>query len=47
MIDFPINDIQIVQEYVSNESKTIQLSNETFYQMSEVDLSFSSNCYSQ
>ena len=41
MIDIPINDVQIIQEYVMNESTMFQASNEAFYQMSEVDLSFS------
>jgi len=41
MIDIPIHETQIVQEYVVNESTIFQASNEAFYQMSEVDLSFS------
>lgn len=40
MFDIPVDNIQIVQEYVMNESKTSQSSNESLYQMSEVDLSF-------
>ncbi len=41
MIDIPIHDVQIIQEYVMNESTIFQASNGAFYQMSEVDLSFS------
>lgn len=40
MIDLPANNVQIVQEYVLNESQTHELSTEAFYQMSETDLSF-------
>ena len=40
MIDFPVNNIQTVQEHVVNESKMLQASQESFHQMSEVDLSF-------
>lgn len=40
MFDIPVNNIQIVQEYVVNESKMSPSSSEALYQMSEVDLSF-------
>lgn len=37
MFDIPIDNVQIVQEYVTNES---QSTDDTLYEMSEVDLSF-------
>ena len=40
MLDIPMDNVQIVQEYVVNETKTSQTSHEALYQMSEVDLSF-------
>jgi hypothetical protein len=40
MLDIPVNNVQIVQEYTVNESEMSQISNNTLYQMSEVDLSF-------
>lgn len=40
MFDIPVDNVQVVQEYVVNESKASQSTNEALYQMSEVDLSF-------
>lgn len=40
MIDFPVNNIQAVQEHVVNSPKPLQTSNEIIHQMSEMDLSF-------
>ncbi len=41
MFDFPIQDIKIVHEHVVDQSTPFQASNGAYYQMSEVDLSFS------
>ncbi|MBA3957075.1 MAG: hypothetical protein H0X51_01590 [Parachlamydiaceae bacterium] len=41
MLEIPVNNIQIVQEYTVIESEMSQISNNALYQMSEVDLSFS------
>lgn len=41
MNDIPAQTAQMVQEYVVNESKQLQVSNEAFYHISEQDLSFS------
>jgi len=40
MFDIPIDNAQVVQEYVVNASKAFQSSNDVLCQMSEVDLSF-------
>jgi hypothetical protein len=39
MFDIPVDNVQIVQEYVVNKSVS-QISDDSLYQMSEVDLSF-------
>lgn len=41
MSNLPAQSVQIVQEYVLNQSKQHQLSNDAFYHISEQDLSFS------
>ena len=40
MSDIPVNNVQIVQEYIVNESEMSQISSNALYQISEVDLSF-------
>ena len=41
MIDIQIQDIQVKQECIIDHSQIFQASNGIYYQLSEVDLSFS------